>query len=120
MSWANYYQAKIPAGASIQDMLAAARRIVATCARPPIALDARWKPSQVVDLAAFAGRIAAIEPAGERIVDAELMPADPQALLDILVDLGHRQGYLDAALQRADRISCGFRRCHFRHFLSTN
>lgn len=89
MSWANYYQAKIPAGASIQDMLAAARRIVATCARPPIALDARWKPSQVVDLAAFAGRIAAIEPAGERIVDAELMPADPQALLDILGRCGH-------------------------------
>lgn len=84
MSWANYYQAKIPAGASSQDMLAAARRIVATCARPPIALDARWKPSRRADVTALAGRLAAIETAAERVVQADVMPADPQGLLDIL------------------------------------
>lgn len=84
MSWANYYQAKLSAGASIQDVLAAARRIVATCARPPIALDARWKPSRVADLEVFAGRLEAIEPAAERVVQADLLPADPQAVLEIL------------------------------------
>ena len=35
MSWANYYKARLPAQVSTQDALAAARRIVATCARPP-------------------------------------------------------------------------------------
>lgn len=84
MSWANYYRAGLPAGASAREALAAARQVVATCARPPIELEVRWKISRSRDLAAFAERLESIAPAGARRVAAELLPADPQALLEIV------------------------------------
>lgn len=89
MSWANYYKARLPAQVSTQDALAAARRIVATCARPPIALDARWKVGGSDALAALAERLRAIEPAAQRVVEVELLPADPQAALAIFGRCAH-------------------------------
>lgn len=89
MSWANYYKARLPAGASARDALAAARHVVAACARPPIELEARWKPSRSCDLAAFAVRLETIEPAAPRSVRVDLMPADPQALLAIVGRCAH-------------------------------
>lgn len=84
MSWANYYRAQLPAPASPSDALAAARHLVATCARPPIDLEARWTVRGSRELARYAERVRAIEPPGERSVELDLLSFDPQPLLELL------------------------------------
>lgn len=84
MSWANYYKVSLPAPPSARDALAAARHIVATCARPPIDLEARWTVGDPGALASLAARVQAIESPADRRVGFELLQREPRALLELL------------------------------------
>lgn len=83
MSWANYYRVRLPERVSARDALAAARHVVATCAVPPVDLEARWTVTEPRGLAALAARLQAIAAPAERRVEFELLQADLPALIDL-------------------------------------
>lgn len=83
MSWANYYQVQLAATASAREALAAARHVVATCAVPPIELEARWSVGDPAALATLAAGVRAIAAPAGRCVEFDLLPADLGALLEL-------------------------------------